>query len=393
MSLLKNKIAVVTGGSSGIGLATAKRFVEEGAYVFIAGRRQAELDKAVAEIGKNVTGVKADISKLDDLDRLYETVAKKGKIDVIFADAAFVEKMMTAAATPEHFDKTFNTNARGTYFTVQKALPHLNDGASIILVASAGKNKGFPGRSTYSATKAALRSFARTWTSEFKDRKIRTNVLSPGPVDTPMFDGQFPSKEGAAEARKQITAMIPLARLGTPRRDRRRSFVPRLGPKQLRRRYRPAGRRRPDGCLDVGVGDGQLEVERGLELLETLGTQVCTGGVDVRLEPADETTSPAIGGTRTDSGKASSGLSACPQGEDARLQRPAAAAEIAETGPRMPKTMFKRGFICLIHSAPTNPGTRPSARARGDGRCERRGHTRRAGFRGRARRGRPSGSV
>ncbi|MHC5538255.1 SDR family NAD(P)-dependent oxidoreductase [Singulisphaera rosea] len=216
MSLLKNKIAVVTGGSSGIGLATAKRFVEEGASVFIAGRRQAELDQAVAEIGMNVTGVKTDISKLDDLDHLYEIVAKKGKIDVIFAGAAFVEKTMTAAATPEHFDKTFKTNASGTYFTVQKALPYLNDGASIILVASAGKDRGFPGRSTYSATKAALRSFARTWTNEFKERKIRTNVLSPGPVDTPMFDSQFPSKEGAAEARKQITAMIPLARLGRP---------------------------------------------------------------------------------------------------------------------------------------------------------------------------------
>jgi NAD(P)-dependent dehydrogenase (short-subunit alcohol dehydrogenase family) len=216
MPQLKNKIAVVTGGSSGIGLATAKRFVEEGAYVFIAGRRQAELDKAVAEIGWNVTGVKTDISKLEDLDGLYETVAKKGKIDVIFAGAAFVEKAMTTAATPEHFDNTFNINARGTYFTVQRALPHLNEGASIILVASAGKNKGMPGRSTYSATKAALRSFARTWTNELKDRKIRTNVISPGPVDTPMFDNQYPSKEGAAEARKQITAMTPLARLGRP---------------------------------------------------------------------------------------------------------------------------------------------------------------------------------
>jgi NAD(P)-dependent dehydrogenase (short-subunit alcohol dehydrogenase family) len=216
MSLLKNRIAVVTGGSSGIGFATAKRFVEEGAYVFIASRRQAELDKAVAEIGKNVTGIKTDITKLDDLDHFYEIVAKKGKIDVIFAGAAFVEKTLIAAATPEHFDKTFNTNARGTYFTAQKALPYLNDGASLILVASAGKNKGLPGRSTYSATKAALRSLARTWTSELKDRKIRTNVLSPGAVDTPMFDGQFPSKEGAAEARKQITAMIPLGRLGLP---------------------------------------------------------------------------------------------------------------------------------------------------------------------------------
>lgn len=216
MSLLNNKIAVVTGGSSGIGLATAKRFVEEGAYVFIVGRRQAELDKAVAEIGKNVSAVKADISELDDLDRFYEAVAKKGKIDVIFAAGAFVEKVMTAAVTPEHFDETFNTNARGTHFTVQKALPYLNEGASIILVASAGKNMGLPGRSTYSATKAALRSLARTWTSEFKDRKIRTNVLSPGPVETPMFDGQFPSEEGAAEARKQMTATIPLGRPGRP---------------------------------------------------------------------------------------------------------------------------------------------------------------------------------
>jgi len=160
--------------------------------------------------------VKTDISELGDLDRLYQIVAKKGKIDVIFAGAGFVEKAMTHAATPEHFDQTFNTNARGTYFTVQKALPYLNDGASIILVASAGKNKGLPGRSVYSATKAALRSFARTWTSELRDRKVRTSVLSPGAVDTPMFDGQFPSRDGATEARKQIMAMTPLARLARP---------------------------------------------------------------------------------------------------------------------------------------------------------------------------------
>ena len=216
MFLLKDKIAVVTGGSSGIGLATAERFAEQGAYVFIAGRRQAELDAAVAQIGENVTGVKTDISKLNDLDRLYETVARKGKIDVLFAGAAFVEKMMTPEATPEHFDKIFNTNARGTYFTVQKALPYLNDGASIILVAAAGKNKGIPGRSAYSATKAAIRSYARTWTNELKERGIRTNVISPGAVDTPMFDDQYPSGEGAAEARKQITAMTPLGRLAYP---------------------------------------------------------------------------------------------------------------------------------------------------------------------------------
>lgn len=216
MSLLKNKIAVVTGGSSGIGLATAERFAEQGAHVFIAGRRQAELDTAVAQIGENVTRVKTDISKLDDLDRLSETVAKRGKIDVLFAGAAFVEKMMTPEATPEHFDKIFNTNARGTYFTVQKALPYLNDGASIILVAAAGKNKGMPGRSAYSATKAAIRSYARTWTNELKERGIRTNVISPGAVDTPMFDDQYPSGGGAAEARKQITAMTPLGRLAYP---------------------------------------------------------------------------------------------------------------------------------------------------------------------------------
>ncbi len=213
MSSLKNKFAVVTGGSSGIGLAAAQRFVEEGAYVFIAGRRQAEVDKAIAEIGSNVTGVKTDIANLDDPDRLYETVAKKSTIGVIFAGAVFVDKTITAAATPEHFDKTFDTIARGTYLTVQKALPYLNDGASIILVAAAGKNKGVPGRSTYSATKAAIRSFARTWTSELKDRKIRTNVLSHGAVGTPMFDNQYPSGEGADEARQQITAMTPLARL------------------------------------------------------------------------------------------------------------------------------------------------------------------------------------
>ena len=198
--------------------------------MFIAGRRQAELDKAVAEIGKNVTGVKTDISKLDDLDRLYETVAKKGKIDVIFAGAAFVEKAMTAAVTPEHFDKTFNTNARGTYFTVQKALPYLNDGASIILVASAGKNIGFPGRSTYSATKAALRSFARTWTSEFKDRKIRTNVLSPGRGRHANVRRAVPIQRGRRRSQKADHCDDPSGAPCAPRGDRLRSFVPCLGP-------------------------------------------------------------------------------------------------------------------------------------------------------------------
>ena len=203
-------------GTSGIGLATAIRFVEQGAFVFIAGRRQAELDKAVAEIGSNVIGVKTDIAELNDLDRLYETVTKKGKIDVLFAGAAFVEKMLTPAVTPEHFDKTFNTNTRGTYFTVQKALPYLNEGASIILVAAAGKTKGIPGRSTYSATKAAIRSFARTWTNELKDRNIRTNVLSPGAVDTPMFDNQYPSGEGGGRSQKANYRDDASGTLGVP---------------------------------------------------------------------------------------------------------------------------------------------------------------------------------
>jgi len=186
MSALKGKVAVITGGSSGIGIAAAKRFVAEGAYVFITGRRQAELDKAVAEIGKNVTAVQGDVSNLDDLDRLYKTVAaQKGKIDVVFANAGFVEMVPTVAVTPQHFDKTFNINARGVYFTVQKALPLLNDGGSIILNGSGVWVKGFPAYSTYSATKAALRSFVRTWTTELKDRKIRANVISPGASGVP----------------------------------------------------------------------------------------------------------------------------------------------------------------------------------------------------------------
>ena len=163
MPALQGKIAVVTGGSSGIGLATAKRFVKEGAYVFITGRRQVELDKAVAEIGSNVTAVQGDVSNLDDLDRLYkEVAAKKGKLDVLFANAGIVEPIPTAAVTPEHYDKTFDINARGVFFAVQKALPLMKDGGSIILTGSGVWQKGIPVYATYGATKAALRSFART---------------------------------------------------------------------------------------------------------------------------------------------------------------------------------------------------------------------------------------
>ncbi len=217
MSALMGKVAVITGGSSGIGFATAKRFVKEGAYVFITGRRQAELDKAMAEIGNNVTTIKGDVSNFGDLDKLYaEIAAKKGKIDILFANAGFVERLPMAAVTLEHFDKTFNINARGVFFTVQKALPYLNDGASIILTGSGVWVKGIPAYGTYAATKAALRSFVRTWTTELKDRKIRVNIISPGAVETPIIDGQFDSKEAADEARQYFSSITPLGRLGRP---------------------------------------------------------------------------------------------------------------------------------------------------------------------------------
>jgi NAD(P)-dependent dehydrogenase (short-subunit alcohol dehydrogenase family) len=212
---LEGKIAVVTGGSSGIGLAAAQRFVAEGAYVFILGRRQAELDNAKALIGRNVTAVQGDIANLADLDRLYDTVKRqKGALDIIVASAGFVERKLTAAATPEHFDTTFNINARGTYFTVQKALPLLRRGGSIVLVSSLLHRKGLPEHGTYAATKAAIRSFARTWAEEFKGLGIRVNTLSPGAIDTPIIDGQFKTKEEADGARAFFAQITPLGRIG-----------------------------------------------------------------------------------------------------------------------------------------------------------------------------------
>jgi NAD(P)-dependent dehydrogenase (short-subunit alcohol dehydrogenase family) len=214
---LQGKVAVITGGSSGIGLATAKRFVAEGAFVFITGRRQAELDRAVNEIGKNVAAVRCDVSKLEDLDHLYkEVTGRKGKIDILFANAGTVETVETPAVTPEHFDRTFNTNARGAYFTVQKALPLLNDGASIILTGSGVWQKGMPIYSTYAATKAAVRSYVRTWAVEFARRGIRANVISPGPTETPIFYEQFSSREAADALKQQFEGNIPLARMGRP---------------------------------------------------------------------------------------------------------------------------------------------------------------------------------
>jgi NAD(P)-dependent dehydrogenase (short-subunit alcohol dehydrogenase family) len=215
MSKLNGKIAVITGGSSGIGLAAAKLLVEEGAYVFITGRRAAELEKAKAAIGRNVSTVQGDVASLQDLDRLYAQVkAEKGAVDIIVASAGFVEHQALADATPEHFDKTFNINARGVYFTVAKALPLMNRGGSIVLVSSTLHLKGFPMHGTYSATKAALRSFARTWAAELKDQGIRVNNLSPGAIDTPIIDGQFKTKEEADGARAMFAGITPLGRIG-----------------------------------------------------------------------------------------------------------------------------------------------------------------------------------
>ena len=215
MPALEGKVAVITGGSSGIGLATAKRFVKEGAYVFITGRRQSELDKAVAQIGSSVTAVKGDVSNLEDLDRLYrEVAAKKGKLDILFANAGVVEPVPTPAVTPEHYDRTFNVNARGVFFTVQKALPLMKDGGSIILTGSGVWQKGIPIYATYAATKAALRSFARTWTAEFAGKGIRTNLISPGPTETPILEGQFGENTDAMKER--VKTMIPMGRLGKP---------------------------------------------------------------------------------------------------------------------------------------------------------------------------------
>src|SRR3989440_10331267 len=194
-SKLKDKIALITGGTEGIGLATAKLFVKEGAYVFITGRRQQQLDAAAKAIGTNVSGIQGDVAKLADLDRLYETIAKvKGRIDIVFANAGVGEFVPFGAVTEEHFDKLFNINVRGTLFTVQKALPLLKDGGSIILNGSVAGVKGTAAFGVYAASKAAVRSLVRTWTTDLKDRRIRSNVISPGPINTPLARRQSPEE-------------------------------------------------------------------------------------------------------------------------------------------------------------------------------------------------------
>jgi NAD(P)-dependent dehydrogenase (short-subunit alcohol dehydrogenase family) len=214
---LDGKVAVVTGGSTGIGLAIAKEFVAQGAHVFITGRRAAELDKAATEIGRNVTAVQGDVAKLEDIDRLYATVAKeKGRIDVLVANAGILENAPTADATPDHFDRVFAVNVRGAYFTIQKALKLLQDGGSIVVTASVVQYKGFPGAGIYSATKAAVRSLVRTWAAEFKSRGIRVNAVSPGPIETPMFESFASNPEDLDAHKKAFAAQVPLGRLGRP---------------------------------------------------------------------------------------------------------------------------------------------------------------------------------
>ncbi len=217
MPKLDGKIALVTGGSSGIGLAAAKQFVAEGAYVFITGRRDPELTAAVKEIGANVTGVRSDVSNGDDLDRLFAQIQReKGQLHVLFANAGIARYAPLGTITAELYDSIFDINVKGLLFTVQKALPLMPAGASIILNASIVASKGFPANSVYSATKAAVRSFARTWTAELKDRRIRVNAVSPGPIDTPGLNELLSSSEAGQQRARMIAATVPLGRLGRP---------------------------------------------------------------------------------------------------------------------------------------------------------------------------------
>ncbi|EOY5421031.1 glucose 1-dehydrogenase [Cronobacter dublinensis] len=212
-----NNVVIVTGGTSGIGLATAKAFVSEGAHVFITGRRQAALDDALRQLGDNVTGVRGDMSQLADIDRLYEAVQQRhSHIDVVFANAGGGEFAPLGAISEAHYQETFDTNVKGVLFTVQKALPLLRDGASVILTSSTAGSTGTPAFSVYGATKAAIRSFARNWILDLKDRHIRVNAVSPGPVNTAGLNELFGGGEQAESVKKELNAQIPLGRVGHP---------------------------------------------------------------------------------------------------------------------------------------------------------------------------------
>ncbi|MEU4098635.1 SDR family oxidoreductase [Streptomyces sp. NPDC026673] len=217
MGQLDGKTAIVTGGTSGIGLATAQRFAAEGAHVFVTGRRKDALDAAVATIGPRATGVRSDVSDLADLDRLYATVAQHGRrVDVLFANAGGGGFATLEQVTEQHFDETFGNNVKGMLFTVQKALPLLNDGASVILTGSTAGSVGSEAFGVYGASKAAVRSFARTWANELKGRAIRVNSISPGPIDTPGIDGLAADAEQRAQLKGFLTGQVPLGRMGRP---------------------------------------------------------------------------------------------------------------------------------------------------------------------------------
>jgi NAD(P)-dependent dehydrogenase (short-subunit alcohol dehydrogenase family) len=217
MGKLEGKIALVTGGTSGIGLATARQFVIEGAYVFITGRRDAELAAALKEIGRDVTGVQGDVSDLGDLDRLFAQIKReKGKLDIVFANAGVAKFAPFGQITEEFYDSIFDINVKGLLFTVQKALPLMPDGASIILNASIVASKGLPTNSVYAATKAAVRSFARTWTTDLKQRRIRVNAVSPGSIDTPGLNDLLASAEAGQQRLEMLSNAVPLGRLGRP---------------------------------------------------------------------------------------------------------------------------------------------------------------------------------
>lgn len=217
MKKLENKVAVITGGSSGIGLATAKKFVDEGAFVYITGRKQSELDQAVKGIGSNVIAVQGDISNLDDLDKLFKQIKdEKGSLDIVVANAGYVAMVPSSEVTPEHFDKTFDTNARGTFFTVQKAINMINERGSIVVVSSCVKDMGLPYYPTYAATKAAERSYVKTWAGDLAARNIRANSVSPGPIETPFVNNQFENKATAEVGKAKFADLVPMKRLGDP---------------------------------------------------------------------------------------------------------------------------------------------------------------------------------